>query len=527
MSAVGFLSKLRSVFRRDSSPSLETTVPVRLDGWASALLGYGVAGIDKRLSSEFMLDVMDSPTAEALWRSNDVAARIIEKVPAEALRAGFSVRMDDKESAELLSARFEELQVEQKFYDALCKERAFGGSAIFPVARDTSPQLDLPLREHEIAGVSHLQVFEARELKPATWYTDPLDPKFGEPETYWLFPRARGGVTSGHGTLIHESRLIVCGGVRVSRDQVSAESWGDSVLQRPHDVLRDFGVSWAAVGVMLTDFSQATMSIKGLAELIAQDKDEVIRNRLKAVELARSTVRMTLVDAEEQYERKQTPVSGLADLLDRFESRLAAAADMPITVLMGRSPAGLNATGESDIRLFYDRVGVYQRLTLRPRLERLVGILMRDRLGPTRGREPDTWSVEFAPLWQPSAQEQATTRKTIAETDQVYYQMGAVSADEIARSRWGGDSFSPDMSIDFENRASLEEPISDEESRALINGETDPVDEKDAAPVSDDEIQVTVEEVDPDGDGESPPEEYAVIKVRGHTRRVRLKRRPK
>lgn len=480
--------------------------------------------MDKRLSAEYLLQIIDSVTAESLWRTNDVAARIIEKVPAEALRPGFGIKLDDKEKAELVSARMEELNVEQAFYEAATKERAFGGCAIFPVLRDDVADLARPLNEDRIAGISHLQVFESRELKPATYYDDPLRPKFGEPETYWLWPQARGGVTSTMGVLVHESRLIIFPGIRVSRSQVSQDDWGDSVLQRPHEVLRDFGISWAALGVMLTDFSQATMSIEGLAELIAQDKDEVIRNRIKAVELARSTVRMVLTDSKETYKREQTPVAGLADLLDRFESRLAAAADMPITVLMGRSPAGLNATGESDVRLFYDRVGVYQRLHLRPRLEQLVRMILRDRLGPTRGKEPDTWSIEFNPLWQPSAKEQADTRKTVADTDAIYLQWGVVSPDEVAQSRWGGDSYSVEMAIDFEARRALEA------SGELERGSPGDVD---ATEAGDDEsgsgessdITVTMEEVDEDGDSATPPVEYALVNVRGHERRVRVRRR--
>ena len=45
----------------------------------------------------------------------------------------------------------------------------------------------------------------------------------------------------------------------------------------------------------------------------------------------------------------------------------AGAADIPVTRLLGQSPAGLSATGESDTRNYYDMiVGAAGGLTLRP-----------------------------------------------------------------------------------------------------------------------------------------------------------------
>ncbi len=49
----------------------------------------------------------------------------------------------------------------------------------------------------------------------------------------------------------------------------------------------------------------------------------------------------------------------------------AGAADIPVTRLLGQSPAGLSATGDSDTRNYYDMIAARQELDLRPQLERL------------------------------------------------------------------------------------------------------------------------------------------------------------
>lgn len=436
--------------------SIERSVEKRVDGWFSSLSGYGVEGRDKRLSVRFQSDMLDDQTAMDLWRGDDIAARMVETIPNEALRQGWTLNVGDQELAEELMARSEELNAHATFLQAKKIERAVGGAAIFPVINDGQSDMRLPLNEERISKISHLQIFEPQELRPHVFYDDPLAPKFGEPKTYLLYPRMRQGAprVSG-GVEIHESRLIVFPGIRVSRTQVSANGHGDSVLSRGYRILRDFNVSWAATTALLHDFSQAIFKIKGLAELIAHDKDDVIKTRIQAVELARSTIRAVLMDATEEFERKQTPVAGLAELLAALATRLAAAADMPVTLLMGQSPSGLNATGESDIRFFYDRVESHRTLGLKPQISRFTYLLIRELQGPARGKEPDTWSVEFPPLWQPTAMEIAQTRKVIADTDNVYFSMGAVSAEEIALSRWSGDTYSSEMTIDFEGRAKL------------------------------------------------------------------------
>jgi phage-related protein (TIGR01555 family) len=99
----------------------------------------------------------------------------------------------------------------------------------------------------------------------------------------------------------------------------------------------------------------------------------------------------------------------MPDLLDRYMLRVSAAAEMPATVLWGRSPAGLNATGESDVRNWYDKVGSERTKILTPRIEQLTRVLMAADDSPTKGQVLDEFEVEYPPLWQPSAKEAAET----------------------------------------------------------------------------------------------------------------------
>jgi len=197
--------------------------------------------------------------------------------------------------------------------------------------------------------------------------------------------------------------LIFFPGALTARSEQSAGDWDNSVLQRPHDCLRQSASSWQSAAHLLTDASQAVLKIDHLSEIIATGGEARLRARMEIMDMARSVCRAILVDAErEEFTRVATSFSGLPEMLDRFMMRDAAAAEMPVALLYGRSAAGLNATGESDTRGWYDVVEDAQNDVLRPRLERVVRVFMLAKSGPTHGQEPENWKLKFNSLWQPT-----------------------------------------------------------------------------------------------------------------------------
>jgi hypothetical protein len=147
----------------------------------------------------------------------------------------------------------------------------------------------------------------------------------------------------------------------------------------------------------------------------------------------------------------------MPDLLSLFILRICAAARMPVTKLFGQSPSGLNATAEGDLAFWYDRVSGQQDADLRKQLEYLIKLLWLAKDGPTGGVEPKSWSLDFESLWQLSQDEETAARKTQAETDAVYIDTGVLTPDEVAMSRFGGDRYSFETSLDDEIRAEPEQ----------------------------------------------------------------------
>ena len=103
-----------------------------------------------------------------------------------------------------------------------------------------------------------------------------------------------------------------------------------------------------------------------------------------------------------------------------FLEIVAGAADIPATRLLGASPKGMNATGHSDIRNYYDMVSSKQEIEDRPALAMLDEVLIRH----ATGSRPANVGYSFLPLWQMTEAETAAIRLQEAQTDDIYATLG-------------------------------------------------------------------------------------------------------
>jgi phage-related protein (TIGR01555 family) len=455
----------------------------RLDGWSNLTTGLGAALRDKRLASSFSSVQLSLDQCEDLYRGDDIAGRICDLMPADMTRQGWDVLVaGDAETTEEIGEALDALEVSTKIREALTWARMVGGAVILPVAEgglgvDGEEDLAQPLNEAGIRSIDGLTVFDAREAISVAWYGDPQAPKYGETAIYRIQPLTlnmttleqeqirnqeklgdysglrRGPPESAAGVLtiryVHESRILRFEGVRLTRRlQRTQWGWGDSVFVRLNDEIRDFQASFDSTSMLVTDFAQGVFKMAGLAEAIASGNTALVMARLSAIDMARSVVKAAVLDTNgEEFERKVTPVAGLADLLDRFCTKLAAAAGYPQTLLFGMSPAGMNATGESDITLYYDKVKDGQNEKIGPPLRKLLRMLFAWKQGPTGGSEPDGWSIQFKPLEQSSETEQADVRLKQAQADDYYVNNGVLTPEEVAVSRFGGDTYSTETQL--------------------------------------------------------------------------------
>lgn len=438
-------------------------IRTRLDSWKSALTGLGTRR-DKLTSFRFERgEPIPDEVLEGLYIEDDSAAKICESRPKRMLRGRLGIHVEGEKGPDIATAigeQLKDLKAREALLKAMIWENVFGGGAVFIGAVD-GRNVNEPLDLDNVEAVRFLNVLDKRDLIPWTWYTDPLAGKLGEVATYKLQRLMLPGMQAQeererkHRTQplieIHASRLLVFDGLPVTwREKIRNRGWGASRLARAYRALQIFNANWASVGHILQDASQGVFKMEGLIDMIASGNKQQLLDRMELVDEARSVARALLLDAEmESFERKDTTMSGLPEVLDRTAQRLASAAETPVTLFFGREPSGLNATGDADFRGWYDTIAAERDETLLPAVEYLVKILFRAKEGPTGGKEPDSWSVVFPPLWTPTAKEEAEIQNIHAQADNLRIQSGVLTAEEVAISRYRPEGYSNEIRIDL------------------------------------------------------------------------------
>ena len=130
-------------------------------------------------------------------------------------------------------------------------------------------------------------------------------------------------------------------------------------------------------------------------------------------------------DAEDVV-KLETPLSGVTDIVRQSLEFLAALNRTPAVKLLGISPSGFNATGESDIRNYYDHIASQQEKVLREGVRKALDCLQLHEFGDL---DPNL-TFDFAPLGEEDRAALATQQKTKADTIAVYLDRGLISPEE-------------------------------------------------------------------------------------------------
>ena len=476
---------------QDTDAELAPDSDVRLDDWVNQISGIGIQNKDKRLSH-----IADRPTLLSyddlsnLYHGNSLANRVCNMFAREVVREWFSFKQDYT-TASADSARdlgrdlhsfIKELKIKEAYFMATAMARLYGTAFIYLGVNDGRSPAS-PLDVSKIKSLDFVSVFSCRDMEAHTYYGNMLGPKYGQVKTYKVHPISltTQPLNSQDPRIIHESRLLRFDGSVTCpvRMRSHKQGFADSVLVNMYSDLRAFGMTWNSVEALMQDFSQAVIKIEGLHKIVKQEKGTggIFSRLMGSLMTSKSVLNAVILGEGDHYERQITPLGGIPEVLEKAMTRVASAANMPVTLVFGESPAGLNATGLSDERIWAATVSSYQDQYLRPTLEALLKIVLNAPNGPTGGAEPDYWEIEFNPLRKLTQEESAAYRKTVAEADAIYYDRKVLTSHEISLSRFGGAAYSGDTKIDVPTREKImdtEEDLNPTVPEPLENSNEEP-----------------------------------------------------
>lgn len=399
-------------------------MPSKSDSWATTLSGISQALGAKLATLSYAEDAsITSAELTALYHGDDLAAKICDSVPEDATRQGWYLDGLEAAKQKLVDQAWDALDATNRIVDAWIWGLLYGGSLLV-LGIDDGKNPSEPFEFGSKAPLVYLKDIDCRYISVASKYADPMSPKFGSPETYQI-----NDISTGYGgsVIYHESRVIRFGGARTSVDRrARLNGWDDSILQKKYLVLKGFGAAWTAIGSLMLDASMVVFKRKNLAEMVAEGNETTIQQRLQLLEASRTIARALLIDMDDEaIERTTIDMGGYPQIISLFIQRMCAAAQMPQMILFGQSPSGLAASGDSEMRWYYDRVKNQQETKLAPAIRKINSIVL-----PSLGITGE-YELKFNPLWNTSDKEDAEYDKMRAETIGAYLDRGVIAPEEI------------------------------------------------------------------------------------------------
>lgn len=401
------MSKRRSTrhVRADTKQAPVTT----MDAFSNpiARLGYGTQDLLQATQYPLTRITQNYQLLTSLYRENWIVQNIIETIPGDMVRKWYTLKCNvGPEYVDALQRLERKVHLRKSLLEGMYWGRLYGGAAGIIMIRGQD-DLTQPL-DYELILPGCFQGLMILDRWSGIYpelgqVTDPADPDFELPEYYTIRDEESGTLISK----VHHSRVLRFTGRELPYNEKIVETyWGESELEAIYsELVKRDNVSGniaaltfrANVNYLETDSLDQMLAVNNAA---AQKR---FWQTLQAQSVIESNFGTRLVNKGDVMHNTQYTFAGLADVYDRVMMDVAGAAKTPVTKLFGRSPAGMNATGESDMNNYYDYIDGLRENQLRPILERLLPIMALSAWGIV----PYDLDIDFPPLQTPDSNEVA------------------------------------------------------------------------------------------------------------------------
>jgi len=366
--------------------------------------------------------------------------------------------------------RMTELKVRDAFRVAAEHDGGFGRGHIFlDVGRKDekvdSTELVTPIsfngRVSKQKVNSRFELRAVRNVEPMWAYpqqynsTNPLAPDWYKPSIWYVMA-----------TPVHCSRFLTMVGREVPDILKPAYAFGGLAMTQ---MAKPYVDNWLRTRQAVCDLIES-FSVSGVYTNMAstlqagagEGGDGGIIDRMELFNLIRTNSGSMVLDKDtEEFFNISTPLGTLDALQAQAQEQMASVSSIPVAILLGLQPKGLNASSEAEVRIFYDFIGAAQENIFRDPLKVVIDAIQ---LSLFNEVDPEI-TFSFEPLWSLSDKERAEVKKIEAETGQILIDGGVLDPLE-ERRRIADDPEMGYTSIDVED---VPEPPED----PMMGGEGD------------------------------------------------------
>lgn len=348
---------------------------------------------------------------EAAYRGSWTCGKIIDCKSEDMTRAGIDITTKEAaEKVDEIQTMISRLQINQSLCDGIKWGDLYGGA--IGVLQIAGQKYDTPLDPDTVSKSQFMgiAIFDRWQVNPDLINLIDSGPEIGLPAGYNIVTTANVNDPEAPPTsnfYVHHSRCIRFTGIKLPFFQAITEMmWGESVLERPWDRLIAFDNSTMEAANLISRANLRMVGVEGLREILASGgkAQQGLEAMFQMMAVLQSNQGLTLLDKNDEYQTTAYSFAGLSDMMLQFAQQLSGASDIPLVRFFSQSPSGLNATGDSDLRLYYDGINARQETNLRNPWEKILKIMYRSMYGVA---SPKDFQFSFSPLWQLTLKEKA------------------------------------------------------------------------------------------------------------------------
>lgn len=336
---------------------------------------------------------------EWIHRGSWLGGVAVDLVADDMTRAGIDFLTDiDPKDQERMEHTATRLDIWGKINEVIRWSRLYGGCLGVMLIDGQDPATPLRLETVGPDQFKGILVLDRWMVEPSLsdLVTD-YGPHLGLPKFYTV----QANAPALRGKAIHHSRCAYrLEGIQLPMQQRLTENlWGISVLERLYDRMIAFDSASTGAAQLVFKSYLRTLKIDGLRDIVAAG-GQAMNGLMAYTEVMRRFQGMegiTLLDLKDEFEvQGHSAFSGLSDALTQFGQQLSGALQIPLVRLFGQSPAGLNSSGESDIRTYYDHIRQQQRRHMMVGTTTIYQLLAQSE----KIKLPDDFAIDFASLWE-------------------------------------------------------------------------------------------------------------------------------
>lgn len=278
--------------------------------------------------------------------------------------------------------------------------------------------------------------------------TDPLDSDHYKPRQWYVM-----------GTTVSDSRMLTVVGREVPDLLKPSYAFGGLSLTQ---MAKPYVDNWLRTRQSVSDIthSYSLWVVKtDMSAVLGGGSGKSVFDRVDLFNEMRDNRGAAVIDKnEEEIANVTTPLSGLDKLQAQAQEQMSSVSGIPLVVLLGVTPSGLNASSDGEIRTFYAAIKGWQEKNFRPLLQRLLDLSCLSLFGEL---QPDV-TFEFLDLWEPDGAQRAAERKSDADADSTLVTAGALGPEDV-RGRLAKDEHSPYYGIAVADVPEQREPDDEED----------------------------------------------------------------